>query len=82
MKGKEGGGPIRGLQTDHVISMPIRGVEKTSSDGANKQTDRGHGNFMTESAQWGRFRESSTNNCNFEKKIKYFTQEIYDGVFN
>ena len=25
--------------TDHVISGPMRGLKKTASDGANKQTD-------------------------------------------
>ena len=47
---------MRGLGTDPVISGPMRGLKKTASDGANRQTD-GHGDSMTESAQWGRFSE-------------------------
>ena len=46
--------------TDHVISGPKRGLNKTAPDSAGRQTDRqtdkhtdGHGNYMTESAQWG-----------------------------
>ena len=46
--------------TDHVISGPMRGLKKPAFDGANKLTDTqtdGHGDSMTESAQWGRFSE-------------------------
>ena len=52
---------MRGLETDHVISGPMRGFEKTVSDDANRQTNRqtdGHGNSMTESTQWGQFSEN------------------------
>ena len=52
---------MRGLGTDHVISGPMRGLKKTASDGANKQTNRqtsGHRDSMTESAQLGRFSEN------------------------
>ena len=31
---------MRGLGTDHVISGPMRGLKKTASDGANRQTNR------------------------------------------
>ena len=61
-RGKGGEGrPMKGLGTDHVISGPMRGLEKTASDGADKHTNRqthGHCNFMTELAQWGRFSEN------------------------
>ena len=43
----------------------MRGLKKTSPNGANTQTDKqtdGHGNSMTVSAQWGRFREKSSKN--------------------
>ena len=43
--------------TDHVTSGPMRGLKKTASNGANKQTS-GHGDSLTESAQWGRFSEN------------------------
>ena len=42
--------------TDHVTSGPMIGLEKTALDGANTNTQPhmdGHGNSMTESAQWG-----------------------------
>ena len=38
-EGGREGGPMRGLTTDHVISGPMRGLEKTASDGPNRQTD-------------------------------------------
>ena len=43
--GREGGGvweggPMRGLATVHVISGPMRGLEKTEFDGASGQTNR------------------------------------------
>ena len=53
---------MRGLGTDHVISGPMRGLKKTASNGADKQTHRhtdGHGDSMTELALWGRFSENS-----------------------
>ena len=31
---------MRGQETDHVISGPIKGLKKNASDGANKLTDR------------------------------------------
>ena len=43
---------MRGLGTDHVISGPKRGQQKTASDGAHTQTTEGHTNLETESAQW------------------------------
>ena len=45
--------------TDHVISGPMRGLEKKLHP--MDQTDRhpdGFGDSMTESAQWGRFSEN------------------------
>ena len=56
MEGGREGGTMRGLGTDLVISGPMRGLKETASHGANRQTD-GHGDSMTESAQWGRFSE-------------------------
>ena len=45
------GGPIRGLQTDHVISGQMRGLKKLNPMAqTNRQTD-GHGNSMTELAK-------------------------------
>ena len=35
-----------------MISGPIRGLKKTAPDGADTLTD-GHGDSMTEWAQWG-----------------------------
>ena len=46
---------MRGLGTDHVISGPLRGLKKTGSVGANRQTDRQTdrpSDSTTESAQW------------------------------
>ena len=51
---------MRGSETDYMISGPLRGLNKTAFDGANRQTIRQrdrHGNSMTESAHWGRFSE-------------------------
>ena len=31
---------MRGMGTDHVISGQVRGLKKTASNGANKQTNR------------------------------------------
>ena len=48
--------------TDHVISGPMRGLKKTASDGANRQTNTqtdGHSDSMTETAQWGQFSENT-----------------------
>ena len=39
--------------SDHVTSGPMRGLEIFSPDGAN-----GHGDSMTEMAQWGRISEN------------------------
>ena len=44
---------MKGLGTDHVISGPMWGLNKTASDGAHTHTNThtdGHGNFKTESA--------------------------------
>ena len=60
------GGGGRGLTnerpgTDHVISGPMRGLEKNCTQWrrkTNRHTDtqtHGHGDSMTESAKWGRF---------------------------
>ena len=54
--GREGG-PMRSLGTDHVISGPMKCLKKTASDGADRQ-NHGHGDSMTELAQWGRFSEN------------------------
>ena len=46
---------MRGLGTDHVISGPMRGLENNCIQWRTKtvrHTD-GHGNSMTELAQWG-----------------------------
>ena len=40
----------------------MRGLKKTASNGADAQTDRqthGHGDSMTNSAQWGRVGENA-----------------------
>ena len=42
---------MRGLGNDHVISGPIRGLQKNSSDGAHRHTDR-HCDSTTEKAWW------------------------------
>ena len=39
MGGREGGGPMRGLGTDHMITWPIWGL-KTAPDVANRQKDK------------------------------------------
>ena len=47
---------------DHVTSEPMRGLKKTAPDGADRQKDtqtHGHGNSITELAQWGRFNENT-----------------------
>ena len=47
---------MKGLETDHVIAGPMRGLQKTMENGhqtdnqTNKQTDR-HVNSMTDPAQ-------------------------------
>ena len=41
---------MRGQETDHVISGPIRGFEKTATNGADRQ-NHGHGDSMTDPAQ-------------------------------
>ena len=49
--------------TDHVISGPMRGLEKNSIRWRrqnHRQTD-GHRDSMTESAQWGRYSENGAN---------------------
>ena len=53
----------------------MRGLEKkTAHDGADKQID-GHGDFMTESAQWGRFSENPQTQK--AKNLKYTKYQIY-----
>ena len=45
---------MRGQETDHVISGPIRDLKKTASNGADRQTQTqtdGHRNSMTDPAQ-------------------------------
>ena len=49
-------GPRTGLETDHVISGPMRGLKKCMGNGhhTDRQTDRqtqGHVNSMTDPAQ-------------------------------
>ena len=59
--GRERGSTNKRPRTDHVISGPMRGLKKTAPNGADRQTHRQtprHGNFMTESAQWGPLSES------------------------
>ena len=53
-----GGGTNERLRTEHVISGPMRGLKKLNLMAqTHKQTD-GHGDSMTESAQWGRFSDN------------------------
>ena len=50
---REGGRTNERPGTDHVISGPMRGLEKTVFDGADNQTNKqthGHGDSMTNSA--------------------------------
>ena len=52
---------MKGLGTDHVIQGPMRGLN-INCIRWRKQTIRqkdGHGDSMTESAQWGRFGENT-----------------------
>ena len=58
------GGTNKRPGTDHVTGGPLRGLKNNGTsfgplglDGAEPQMD-GHGNPMTESAQWGRFSEN------------------------
>ena len=46
---------MRGLRSDHGISGPMRGLQKTASYCAHRHTDRhtgGHCDSKTESAHW------------------------------
>ena len=55
-----GGGANDRPGPDHLTSGPMRGLKKTAPSGANTQTDghtSGHGDSMTESANWGQFSE-------------------------
>ena len=55
-KEREGGRTNERSGTDHVTSGPGGASKKTTPDGANRHPDRqtrGHGDSMTESAQWG-----------------------------
>ena len=54
---REGGRTNDRPGTDHVISGPMRGLEKNCTDGADRHT-HGHGHSMTNSAQWGRVGEN------------------------
>ena len=52
--GREGGRTNERPETDHVTSGPLRGLKHCTQ--WRNQTDRlpdGHGDSMTESAQWG-----------------------------
>ena len=53
---------MRGQETDHLISGPMRGLKKLQPMAqTNRQTEKqtgGHRDSMTESAQWGRFSEN------------------------
>ena len=44
--------------TDHMILGPMRGLKKTAHNGADIQKD-GHGDSMTDLAQWGPFSENN-----------------------
>ena len=60
---RRGGGGVTNERpgSDCVIWGPMRGFEKTAPGGADTQTDRqthGHGNYMTNSARWGRVGEN------------------------
>ena len=55
------GGPMRGLEMIVWPEGKWEASKKTASDGTDKQTNRhpdGHGDSMTESAQWGWFSEN------------------------
>ena len=57
-EGGRGGRTNERPGTYHVTSGPMRGLEKTSPDSADRQTDVqtfGYSPSMTESAKWGRF---------------------------
>ena len=56
--------------TDHVMSGPMRGLQKncTRWRGTTEPHPDRHGDFMTESAQWSRFSEKIY-------KIKYFQKQ-------
>ena len=65
MEGGREGVPMRGQETDHVNSGPMRGLKKMypmaqTNRQTNRQTD-GHGDSLTELAQWGRFSENYEN---------------------
>ena len=62
-----------------MISGPMRGLEKNALEGTNIQTDtqtNGHGDSMTNSAQWGRVGENLQNNHYMEVAHKVATQAI------
>ena len=48
--------------SDHMISGPIRGLKKTTDDGADTQR-HGIGDSITELAQLGRFSENCPKTC-------------------
>ena len=73
-EGRREGGPIRGLGTDHVISLPMRGLKKLHPIAhTDTQTD-GHADYMTESVQLGRFTENISYDSKLGKKsLSIFT---------
>ena len=64
-QGREGGRTNERPGTDHVTSGPMRGLEKNCTRWRRQthiQTD-GHGDSMTESAQWVRFNGGKKKLC-------------------
>ena len=55
------GGSKRGLGTDHVISVPMKGLKKLHQMARTDRQLDGQCNFMTESTQCGQFSEKSIN---------------------
>ena len=65
--------------TDHVILRPMRGLYKNCTRWLNRQTDRhteGHGDLLTNSAQWGRVGENGCKTCHKGKTIIYIRFNI------
>ena len=44
-------------ETDNAISRPMRGLKKLHPMAQTSRHPDGHGDYMTESAQWGQFSE-------------------------
>ena len=61
-KGGREGGPMRGLELIMWSQGQWEASEKTAPDGAHRQTS-GHGDSMTNSAQWGRVGEKENCGC-------------------